>query len=302
MVRKKIMQNFSPKSLAGIDRKVSKILISKGKELLEKKVKKNKNLKIFNKGNEGKATELDLWVEKQLMIQLKKIAPKYQFISEEDSFFSSQKSNENRYLTVASGFEEPFWLIDPIDGTNNFINDLSYYCISVALVSQNEIIGGWIYQPTTKELFRGLKGLGSFLGIGLRERRLDVSKTHQTSLENALIGTSHFHQNELDSCNSSQDKMNSLLRVAKVCRSTRKMGSAALDLAYCSIGKLDGYWQGDLKPWDIAAASIICIEAGLKVTDLLGNNYEAMGTNICVAPFEWHDQLLNLVKSDSVFR
>ena len=180
------------------------------------------NLQVSKKGPKDFVTNSDIKVEKVLINELSK--KKFSIISEELGL--KIKEDKNKY-----------WIIDPIDGTINFLHGIPHFCISIALINHNEIISGVIYDPIKNEIYYAEKDLGAFLN----NKRIRVS--NKNHLDECLFGT-----------NTSGTKIKNLnLRVS---------GSAALDLAYVAAGKLDGFYQKELNIWDIAAGMIIIREAG----------------------------------------
>ena len=194
--------------------KASKILIRDFGEL--------ENLQVSIKGPKDFVTSADRKVEKTIINELSK--KKYSIISEE----IGTKIKED---------EGNFWIIDPIDGTTNFLHGVPHFCISIALAHKNEIISGVICDPIKNEIYYAEKNSGAFLN----NQRIRVSK--KSNLDECLFGSN-------------------LNGVKKVDLNLRISGSAALDLAYVASGKLDGFYQKDLNIWDIAAGIIIIKEAG----------------------------------------
>ena len=202
--------------------KASKILIRDFGEL--------ENLQVLKKGPKDFVTNSDRKVEKILIDELMKYKKKYSFLTEETGYIKNEDT-------------ENIWIIDPIDGTNNFLHGIPHFSISIGLKSKNEIIAGVIFDPIKNELFFGEKDNGSYIN----NHRIRVSK-----------------KNNLDEClfasNNAGIKSENL--------STRNLGSAALDLAYVGAGRFDGYFQNDLHIWDIAAGIIIVKEAGGVLNDI----------------------------------
>ena len=200
--------------------KASKVLIRDFGEV--------ENLQVSKKGPKDFVTNSDRKVEKILINELSK--KKFSIISEESGLKIREDKNK-------------FWIIDPIDGTINFLHGIPHFCISIALIDHNEIISGVIYDPLKNEIYYAEKNLGAFLN----NQRIRVSK--KNDLDECLFGS-----------NSSGTKIKNLnLRVS---------GSAALDLAYVAAGKLDGFYQKELNLWDIAAGLIIIKEAGGMVNSI----------------------------------
>jgi myo-inositol-1(or 4)-monophosphatase len=202
--------------------KASKILIRDFGEV--------EKLQVSIKGPSDFVSNADLKAEKIIIEELKKARPNYSIISEEDG---SELNNDKKNI----------WIIDPIDGTTNFLHGVPHFSISIALKSNDEIISGLIYDPIKDEMFYAEKNNGAFFN----NQRVRVSK--KNDLVNCLFATNGNEFNHLK-----------LL--------TRKSGSAALDMAYVAAGRFDGYFQNNLNIWDIAAGIIIVKEAGGIVNEI----------------------------------
>ena len=207
--------------------KASKILIRDFGEL--------ENLQVSKKGPKDFVTNSDKKTEKVLINELTKNKKKYSILSEEIGFI---KNDDNDYI----------WIIDPIDGTTNFLHGIPHFCISIGLKFRDEIISGIIFDPIKDETFYAEKNQGAFFN----NHRIRVSK--RKNLDECLFAT---NKNGLSSTD-----LNS-----------RIFGSAALDLAYVASGRIDGYFQNGLNLWDIAAGTLIVKEAGGIV-----NNYDLKKT------------------------
>ena len=202
--------------------KASKVLIRDFGEL--------ENLQVTQKGPKDFVTNSDKKVEKILIEELEKYKKNYSFLSEENGKIEN-KDKEN------------IWIIDPIDGTNNFLHGIPHFSISIGLKSKNEIIAGVIFDPIKNELFFGEKDNGSYIN----NHRIRVSK-----------------KNNLDECLFASNNVG----INSENLSTRNLGSAALDLAYVGAGRFDGYFQNNLNVWDIAAGIVIVKEAGGILNDI----------------------------------
>ena len=203
--------------------KASKILIRDFGEL--------ENLQVSKKGPKDFVTNSDKKTEKVLINELTKNKKKYSILSEEIGFI---KNDDNDYI----------WVIDPIDGTTNFLHGIPHFCISIGLKFRDEIISGIIFDPIKNEIFYAEKNQGAFFN----NHRIRVSK--RKNLDECLFAT---NKNGLSSTDLN----------------ARIFGSAALDLAYVASGRIDGYFQNGLNLWDIAAGTLIVREAGGIV-----NNYD----------------------------
>ncbi len=208
--------------------KASKILIRDFGEI--------EKLQVSKKGPADFVTNSDLKAEKIILEELIKARPNYSIISEENGI----KNNKDKNNT---------WIIDPIDGTVNFLHGIPHFAISIALKSKNEIVSGLIFDPIKNEMFFAEKNNGAFFN----NHRIKVSKKNQ--INNCLFVTGGKIKNEPD-------------------LPFRKSGCAALDMAYVAAGRYDGYFQHDLNLWDIAAGIILIKEAGgiLNEIDLSVNN------------------------------
>ena len=208
--------------------KASKILIRDFGEL--------ENLQVSKKGPKDFVTNSDKKTEKVLINELTKNKKKYSILSEEIGFI---KNDDNDYI----------WVIDPIDGTTNFLHGIPHFCISIGLKFKDEIISGIIFDPIKNEIFYAEKNQGAFFN----NHRIRVSK--RKNLDECLFAT---NKNGLSSADLN----------------ARIFGSAALDLAYVASGRIDGYFQNGLNLWDIAAGTLIVKEAGGIV-----NYYDLEKTN-----------------------
>lgn len=205
-----------------------------------------KTLKISKKGPVNLVTDIDLASEKKIVSILKKNFPDHRILTEES----------NPYET-SSGFR---WIIDPLDGTTNYAHQISLACVSIALEFNGELLFGGIYNPLQNELFFAEKGGGAFLN----GKRIQISKTKK--LQESLLVTG-FPYDRLE-------KAEFYLKFFKAmmvrCQGVRRLGAAAIDLAYVACGRFDAFWEFNLKPWDVAAGILIVEEAGGKISDFKG--------------------------------
>jgi len=192
-------------------------------------------LQVSIKGPSNFVTNADIKAEKIIIEELMKAKKNYSIISEEDG----SKINSD---------SENVWIIDPIDGTSNFLHGIPHFAISIALKSNNEIISGLIYDPIKDEMFYAEKNSGAFFN----NQRIKVSKKKE--IEDCLFAT------------GGKEKVISDFI-------TRKTGSAALDMAYVAAGRYDGYFQNNLNLWDVAAGIIIVKEAGGIVNEINLSNH-----------------------------
>ena len=201
--------------------KASKILIRDFGEL--------ENLQVSKKGPQDFVTNADIKAEKIIIEELKKARPNYSVISEENGV---EKNKD----------ESNFWIIDPIDGTTNFLHGVPHFAISIALQSNNEIVAGLIFDPIKNELFYAEKNNGAYFN----NQRIRVSKKRDINECLFAVGKGKYNPD-------------------LICR---RSGSAALDMAYVASGRFDGYFQNNLNLWDIAAGIIIVKEAGGIINEI----------------------------------
>lgn len=236
-------------------------------------------LRILEKGSQGLATEADVLSEAYVMGQIKKFYPDHKILSEEDAFARELKMEgvkSNEYL----------WMIDPLDGTNNFFNKVPFFAVSLALNKGNETLVGLVYNPVNCELFYAIKGEGAFLVrlIGDHEVRVKLKSDKKRKVfKEALLSAN------LTSKRVEKDLLKSFPEV----RAMRRFGSAALEISYVAAGMLDAYWEYKLQPWDMAAAGLICEEAGVKISNIKGGKYDPFGSSVLVA----HPALYTPLKS-----
>jgi myo-inositol-1(or 4)-monophosphatase len=229
------------------------------------------NLQVSLKGPGDFVTAADRRADQTLIAELRKARPTYSILTEE--------SGE---ITGSDGTNR--WIVDPLDGTTNFLHGIPLFAISVALEREGKPVAGVIYNPILNELYTTERGNGAFLN----DRRLRVAG--RRDIANALIGQGRPHLG-----NPATDATDHGSRINGRAVGIRTIGSAALELAWVASGRLDGYWHYRLDPWDIAAGILLVREAGGFVSDLAGNekNLEAGGIVAGSQPIQ--EQLLSLL-------
>jgi myo-inositol-1(or 4)-monophosphatase len=227
-------------------------------------------VKVAAKGRSDFVTEVDRAAEQTIVDILLKAYPDHAILAEESG---------------SSGDSEYTWIIDPLDGTTNFIHGFPQYAVSIALRHREHVTQAVVYDPTRNELFTATRGRGAFLN----ERRIRVSR--RTKLAECLIGTGFPFR----SFEHLDEYVRMFRSVTEHTAGIRRPGAAALDLAYVAAGRLDGFWEIGLSPWDMAAGSLLILEAGGLVSDFRGEPaYLEEGRIVCGAP-KIFPQLLNLV-------
>lgn len=218
-------------------------------------------ISIENKGKNDFVTEVDRAAEAEIISQLKKAYPQHSFLGEESGLIEGEDG-------------EHTWVIDPLDGTTNFIYGIPHYCISIACLKNGKIEHAVILDPVRDEEFTATRGNGA----QLNGHRIRV--TNRKVLDGALIATgipfSSRQEQHIDAY------LESMKEICKVSSGIRRGGSAALDLAYVAAGRVDGYWEIGLQKWDIAAGTLLVQEAGGLISDFNGEfNYLNNGNIVC---------------------
>ena len=203
-------------------------------------------LNVRSKRAKDYVTQVDQAAEEAIIDVVRKAYPEHGFLAEE----SGASAADAEYV----------WIIDPIDGTTNFIHGFPQYCTSIGVRHRGALTHAVVYDPVANELFTASKGRGAFLN----DRRIRV--TPLTRLGEALVGTG-FPFKELDRLDL---YMRQLQKMMQTCSGVRRAGAAALDLAYVACGRLDAFWELGLMPWDMAAGALLIQEAGGLVGDLKG--------------------------------
>jgi myo-inositol-1(or 4)-monophosphatase len=184
---------------------------------------------------------------------------------------------------------EYLWIVDPLDGTTNFVHGFPFFSVSLALAYQGEIITGVVYNPIHNELFVAEKGKGAYL----KGRRIQVSQ--EDRLQNSLIATGF----PADRHGALPANLAGIQALSPKVRNLRVAGSAALHLAYVAAGRLSGFWEIGLNAWDIAAGSLIIQEAGGSVTDVHGNPYTLGVRDVAASNGLIHDEFISELKQAS---
>lgn len=230
-------------------------------------------LQVSIKGPSDFVSTADLRAERTLRNELTRARPGYSLLFEEGGEVEGSDPHHR-------------WIVDPLDGTTNFLHGIPHFSISMALQRDGEIVAGVIYDPTRDEMFTAEKGAGAFLN----DRRLRVSARRQ--LGEALIGTGLPFRGRGDHAAF----LPTLAAVMGQTCGVRRLGSAALDLAYVAAGRYDGYWEFGLAPWDIAAGLLLIREAGGYVSDLAGGQTMLTSGDVLAANTHLHLPLAALIK------
>ena len=235
------------------------------------------NLQVSSKGPGDFVSSADKRTEKTIIEELQKAHPEYGIITEETGIIN--KSNiKNR------------WIIDPIDGTMNFLNGIPQFAISIAYEENNEIICGVIFNPITNEMFCAEKGNGAYLN----NTRIRVS--NKKKLKDALLVTG----GPKGASKIKNEIYSEYINVSNNVSNVRKFGSAALDMAYVACGRFDGYWQRELNYWDIAAGVIILREAGGFIDFFEDDISFPLKKNVLASNSNIHQELKELINKKDI--
>ncbi len=176
------------------------------------------------------------------------------------------------------------WIVDPLDGTTNFAHGYPAFCVSIGLELKGRVVLGVVYDPLRHELFEAEASKGAFLN----GERIHVSKV--ASLNTALLVTGFAYDRE-----SRQRNLVHFSRFALESHGIRRSGSAALDLCYVAAGRVDGFWELKLSPWDVAAGSLIVAEAGGRITDFVGNSFKTDGAQTLATNGLIHQEMVEVL-------
>jgi myo-inositol-1(or 4)-monophosphatase len=236
-------------------------------EVIVRSLVRLESLEITSKGRNDYVSEIDRTAEREIIDIVRKHYPEHAILAEESG---------------SSGTNETVWIIDPLDGTTNFLHGFPVFAVSIAVEQRGRLEIGVVYDPMRQEVFTAARGAGAHL----ENHRMRVSK--QRTLEGALLATGFpYRQDE-----PYVEEYFAMLRtVSGLAAGIRRPGSAALDLAYVAAGRVDGFWELGLKPWDTAAGTLLIQEAGGRVGTLDGAVYR-LGANIVAGAPKVYEALI----------
>lgn len=219
-------------------------------------------------------TDIDRKSEAMIVEFIRKNFPDHEILAEEGG--------------ATKSFSQYRWIVDPLDGTTNFTHGFPVYCVSIGLEYKGKVVAGVVYDPNFNELFTAEKGSGAFLN---GER---IRVTQVRDLSHAMLATG-FPYDVRDNPFNCIEHFNAFLLHAQA---IRRLGSAALDICYVAAGRLDGFWEVNLHPWDTAAAVLIATEAGGMVTDFRGGDYSIYDKNILLSNGLIHGQMIDVLSKN----
>ena len=229
-------------------------------DLIVKSLPRLASIQVASKGRNDFVTDIDRLAEQEIVTTIRRAYPDHGFLAEE-----SGRSGQGEFV----------WIIDPLDGTTNFVHGFPTFAVSIALEHRGRLEQAVVYDPMRQELFTASRGTGALLD----GRRIRVSNLR--GLEGALIGTGFPYRENARWLDSYLEMLRVVMSAAA---GIRRPGSAALDLSYVAAGRLDGFWEIGLNPWDTAAGSLLIIEAGGLIGTLTGAEYKQGGNIIAGSP------------------
>ncbi|MEQ8510595.1 MAG: inositol monophosphatase family protein [Rhodospirillaceae bacterium] len=230
------------------------------------------NLQVSRKGTSDFVSAADTRTEKTLQYELSKARPGFGFIMEESGEVKGEDPNRT-------------WIIDPIDGTTNFIHGIPHFAISIALMEHGELVAGLVYNPIFEELFVAEKGQGATCN----NRRLRVAS--RENLSDCVLATGIPHLGRGDHAKYMPQLTAAMAATAGI----RRFGSASLDLAYVAAGRVDGFWETGLQTWDVAAGILLVREAGGFITEIDGKGDGLSGESVLATNPRLHRPLSHLL-------
>ena len=231
-------------------------------------------LQVSVKGPANFVSAADRRAEQVLRAELAKARPRYAFLGEEGGRIEGSDKTHT-------------WIVDPLDGTTNFLHSLPHFAISIGLEREGVMVAGVIYNPVTDELFTAERGKGAFLN----DKRLRVAGRKRLAEAVVGCGLPHYGRGDLEL------GRRELAAVQEKVAGLRRFGAAALDLAFIAAGRLDIYWERNLSPWDVAAGVLMVREAGGFVTDLDGTDAMMTKGHIAAGNETMHRELLAILKA-----
>lgn len=232
--------------------------------------KRRFGLQISHKSGLDLVTQADKASEELIIGELKQYYPDYNVMAEEQGWVHKADS-------------EFTWVIDPLDGTANYVHGLPHYSVSIGLLKNRQPFAGVVYNPQLQELYSAMQGQGAFLN----NRAINVSRT--AKVQEGLFSTGFSG----DRAKVSEESMRRFQNITKESHGVRRIGSGALDLCYVACGYLEGYWEKPISTWDIAAGVAIVLEAGGKVTAIGGEPLDLFLGEVVATNGQLHDELID---------
>ena len=257
--------------------KVAEIAAKAGGEVLKKYFRNKITIsEKFDSESYNLVTNADTEAEEAILAVIKKHFPDHSILAEESASKASLGDNT--------------WIVDPLDGTNNFAHSIAQFAVSIAFYHQGKALVGIVYNPISEETFSAIKGQGAYLN----GEKISVSKS--TTLKTSLVCTGFYY----DRGQMMQDTLNAIKELFENnIHGIRRMGAASLDLCFTAAGRFDSYFELKLAPWDFAAGALIVEEAGGKVTDCKGQEISAQYSSILASNTLTHQQILEIISKNT---
>ena len=257
-------------------------------EILLDYQKKRHELEFIDKGVEGMASDADMASEKYIIERLQTLFPGDAILAEESHHHNGELSFEES-LT-----KQRCWVVDPLDGTSNFINGIPIYCVAIGLMELGRPTLGVVYNPFSGECFFATDGGGAYL-IDFRINPLKKYELNRESNDKAMRDCIFSPSPVYDMPDGFERQISVFKKNIEGTRAVRRFGSAAMELCYVANGNLDGYWEENLKPWDVVAAAVICFEAKVCVTDYSGRPFDILNKSIIAASDPLHSRIISTI-------
>jgi myo-inositol-1(or 4)-monophosphatase len=254
------------------------VVVKEAGRFIASQIGKVQQSDIIEKEKNSLVSYVDIETEKILVKGLRNIISDADFLTEEDTVEKVESKSDWK------------WIIDPLDGTTNFLKGIPAFCVSVGLSFREELVVGVIYDMNRDECFTATKSGGAFLN----NKKIEVSRIDK--MKDSVIATGFPY-----SINQLEGLIELLRNILQNVRGVRRMGSAALDLAYTACGRYDSYYELRINPWDVAAGILIVREAGGRVSDIFGNEDVLYSKNILATNNITHNEFLSLIANINKF-
>ena len=268
--------NPSPETLLELSAFAEEVSRRAGQVLTEHSARRSEWQAEF-KGRREMVTEADRAAERQVVGSIAQRFPDHAILAEEGELTPKGQ---------ASGSADMLWIVDPLDGTTNFVHGLPFYCVALALAVRGEVVLGVVHAPVLQQTYVAARGQGA------RCEGKPIRVTTTGEIGDALLATGFSYRRDEP---GHDDNSSRVQRILPLCRDLRRFGSAQLDLCLTAAGHFDGYWERDLMPYDVAAGAVIVCEAGGQVTDLQGGQDWLYGQQILASNGLLHPGLLQIL-------
>jgi len=240
-----------------------------GKIVLEKQ----KTASISEKTDNSLVTEADIKAQETIVAKIREHFPEHSIIAEEQDLWSKNDASD-------------LWIIDPLDGTNNYAHKIPHFCISIAYARSGQVVAGAVFDPVRNEMFSAMEGKGAYLND------VPISVSGVLSLQQAIVATGFYYDRGM----IMRKTLNSIEKLFQEnIHGIRRFGGAALDLCWVACGRFDAYFEYKLSTWDFAAGMLIVEEAGGHCTDQKGSRLDLNSTGITASNSKFHKDFLNVV-------